>query len=113
LLLSLARLQQITGHPGQITSVLVSNRGNALEGARYSIEVTDEVRALLANQRQVIAIQHVLSTAKGTAALAALQQDTTIPAATLRKLQDLRAQVVSVGQSSKLKSLLSDPAVIG
>ncbi len=112
LLLPLDRLQALTSRPGKITVILVSNRGDDLGGATLTVPVTDQIRALLANPAQVLAAQRILRTAASTSALGQLQQSLTITSATKQKLRDLQAEALLPGQSTRLKSLLSDPAVI-
>jgi putative ABC transport system permease protein len=45
-IMPLARAQQLTGHPGQITSVIISNRGDALSGASFSNTVARTLKPL-------------------------------------------------------------------
>src|SRR5207248_11746819 len=52
-LLPLERVQRLLGHPGAVTTVLVSNRGDAQGGVAYSDDVTSGLRALLANTDHV------------------------------------------------------------
>jgi putative ABC transport system permease protein len=111
-LLPLARLQALSGQPGMISVVLVSNRGDALSGATYTAAVTDQLRALLANPRQVMTAQLILRAPGSQVELHTLQQSLTLSATTRDKLRELQLQVALPGQSTRLKSLLSDPAVI-
>ncbi len=111
-LLPLDRLQNLTGQPGNVTVVLISNRGDTLSGAALTAGVTDQVRALLSNPVQVLNAQLVLRAPASRAEVQKLQQSLTISAATKQKLRDLQAQAQLPGQSTRLKSLLSDPAVI-
>ncbi|MCH7786662.1 MAG: ABC transporter permease, partial [Chloroflexi bacterium] len=50
MLISLSRAQEIFGVPGQINSILVSNRGDSKDGAELSDEVTEYLRGLLTNR---------------------------------------------------------------
>ena len=112
ILVPLDRLQALTGLPGKVTVVLVSNRGDALGGAALTATVADQLRALLANPAQVRAAQAILRAPGTSAELGTLQQSPTIGAATRQKLRELQAQVRLPGQSVRLEGLLSDPAVI-
>jgi putative ABC transport system permease protein len=110
--LPLDRLQSLSSQPGMITAVLVSNHGDALSGATLTSVVTDQLRALLANPQQVMTAQLILRAPASQTALNNLQQSVTLSAGTKDKLRELQAQVALPGQSTQLKSLLSDPAVI-
>jgi putative ABC transport system permease protein len=72
--------------------------------------VTARVRSLLANPRQVAAVQSLLHTQAGSAALAALIVDPA-NAGVKGKLQKLQRQVALPGQSAQLTGLLSNPQV--
>jgi putative ABC transport system permease protein len=43
----MAQLQALTGHEGQITEVLISNRGDAMQGVKYSDAVLSELGPIL------------------------------------------------------------------
>jgi hypothetical protein len=110
-LVPLASLQQVTGQPGQITAVLISNRGNALAGAPLTGRVTSALRTLLASTAGVTAVKLLLILPNGQDALHALQQDRRLAAGTWAKLRGVQAELAVPGASDRLKSLLSDPAV--
>ena len=113
-LLPLDRLQRLTGHPGQITTVLISNRGDAISGASLTSKVADAVRAQLANPAAVTAAKGVLRSAQGHAALLALEKTAQVKNSSdvLAKVRDLRVQASQPGTSIRLKSLLGDPVVV-
>src|SRR5437763_11574940 len=54
-LLPLDRAQALLGRPGQVTEVLISNRGDALAGAALTDRVTAALQAPLADPAQVAA----------------------------------------------------------
>jgi putative ABC transport system permease protein len=94
--LPLDRLQSVIGRPGQITHVLISNRGDALAGAGLTAAVAGRVRALLARPGQVAAVRALLVTPAGRAALRQVLKDPLISAnaQTAKKLRDLQAQLL-------------------
>jgi hypothetical protein len=111
-LVPLQRLQQVIGQPGQITTVLVSNRGDALAAAPLSDQVTNAIQALLADTDTVTTIKRLLILPRGQDALQALQHDPRLAASTQAKLRGVQAELAVPGTSDRLKSLLNDPAVI-
>ena len=60
-LLTLDAAQRMFGKPGQINSVLVSNRGDGEEGAELSDEVTERLRGLLTDRAAAESIIALLS----------------------------------------------------
>ncbi len=91
--------------------VLVSNLGDATSEADNTSAVTTSLRALLANSREVAAAKSLLASREGVAALHTLIADGD-QAGAKTKVTELLALVTQSGQSSELRSLLSDPAVI-
>ncbi len=116
LLLSLDRLQQLTGHAGQITTILISNRGDDIAGGQSSLSntVAGAVRAQLVNPAAVAVAKGALGSAQGQAALRALEKTAAVKSSpdTLTKVRDLQAQAARPGTSDRLKSLLADPTVV-
>ncbi len=108
-MLPLNRLQLLLGLPGAVTMMLISNRGNDTGGYSLSDGVTDQLRALLANDSEVAKVKSLLAGAGGKAALAALIHDQSGSSKT--KLEQLQARVAAPGISDTLRSLLSDTAV--
>src|SRR5262249_9495493 len=90
--------------------VLVSNLGDATSGADNTDLVTNSLRALLANPKNVAVAQALLASPTGQAQLTKLIDDP-LQAGAKDRLTKLRTEVTLRGQSEKLKSLLSDPAV--
>ncbi len=115
-LLSLDRLQQLTGHAGQITTVLISNRGDDITGGQSSLSntVAGAIRAQLVNPAAADAAKGVLGSAQGQAALRALEKTAAVKSSsdTLTKVRDLQAQATRPGTSDRFKSLLADPTVV-
>jgi putative ABC transport system permease protein len=103
-LLPLERLAQ------QPNVVLIANKGGATGGAANTDAVTAPLRALLANARAVATAQALLASHSGSAVLTKLTDDPANVGVKVR-LTALRAAVAQPGQSSRLKSLLSDPEV--
>ena len=60
-LLTLDAAQRMFGKPGQINSVMVSNRGDGLRGAELSDEVTERLRGLLTDRAAAESIVVLLS----------------------------------------------------
>jgi putative ABC transport system permease protein len=110
-LLPLANVQQLLAHPGAVTTLLISNRGDAETGATYSDSVTTELRTLLANGTQVATAHSLLRSHAGQADLTALtgiQTDNGVKT----KLEQLQTQAAVPAPSRSLTTLLSDPDVI-
>ncbi len=112
-LLPLDRLQQIVGLPGQVNVILVSNRGDAIQGAALTDSVLPALRAPLANSAQVGTVQRLLLTPTGLKALHGLQADKGLSATTRTDLHTLEHEIKRTGVSDRLKSLVTDPAVAG
>ncbi|SRR5579883_1016231 len=112
-LLPLDRLQQIAGLPGQVNVILVSNRGDAIQGATLTDSVLPALRAPLANSAQVATVQRLLLTPAGLKALHGLQADKSLSATTRSDLRTLEREIKRPVVSDRLKSLVTDPAVAG
>ena len=115
-LLSLDQLQQLTGHARQITTVLISNRGDDIAGGQSSLSntVASAIRAQLVNPAAVAVAKGALGSAQGQAALRALEKTAAVKSSpdTLTTVRDLQAQAARPGTSDRLKSLLADPTVV-
>ena len=108
-ILPLARAQQLLGQPGAVSMMLISNRGNDTGGYSLSDGVTNQLRALLANNTEVATVKGLLAGNDGKAALATLIHDKS--GTTKTKLEQLQTQVALPGVSDSLRSLLSDTDV--
>ncbi len=93
-------------------TILVSNKGDATSGADKTDDVTDPLRALLAKPGEVAAVQSMLVSTAGKTQLKKLIDDPA-NAGSKSKLVALQQEVARVGQSDRLKSLLSNPSVVG
>ena len=103
-------VRTMIGQPNAVTQILISNQGGLTSGASLSDDVTNQLRALLANTSVVAQVQSLLITPAGKAALTkaiSSESDSTIK----NKLKTLQSQVAGSGQSASLKSLLSDSDV--
>ncbi|MGH2344728.1 MAG: ABC transporter permease, partial [Chloroflexota bacterium] len=112
ILAPLVRVQSLSGRPGAVTHVLVSNRGGLTDGQSLSDGITNQLRGLLANDAQTAKVQALLDTSAGKAALAKVIKDQ-LDSGIKSKLVALQTQAAHSGQSTQLKSLLSDPDVTG
>jgi putative ABC transport system permease protein len=114
MLMSLAQGQQIFGKPGQINSVLVSNRGDSRAGAELSEKVTEQLRQQLTNSQVAQQLKAILSDGARVAAirqraddqLGKLQLD-------MRELATLLEEDVGANPAPtpRLLSLLADDGV--
>jgi putative ABC transport system permease protein len=91
--------------------VLISNKGDATSGADNTDAVTNPLRALLANPKNVAVAQALLASPVGQAQLTKLIGDP-LQAGAKSKLTVLHTEVMQHGQSDRLKSLLSDPTIV-
>jgi hypothetical protein len=112
ILLPLRRLQQVFDQSGQISAVLIANRGDALAGAPLTDMVTTALQSVLSNTAAATRIKLMFILPPGQEALQALIQDPLLPADTRAKLSGVRAELAVPGTSDRLKGLLNDPAVI-
>ncbi len=108
----LVRVQALSGRPGAVTHILISNRGGLTDGASLSDGITNQLRALLANSADTAKVQSILNSSAGKTALTKLIKDQT-DSGIKAKLVSLQTQAARHGQSSQLKSLLSDSDVTG
>ena len=76
-LVSLAQAQAFFGHPGEVNSVLVSNRGGEISGADLSEDVTEHLRSLLTNEDAAREIKTLLGAPEVVAAIRKLADDRT------------------------------------
>ena len=109
ILMPLSRVQSLLGMPGAVTTMLITNHGNSSGGYSSSDVVTNALRALLANDAEVVRAKTVLASNAGKAALATLIHGQS--GSTKTKLQQLQTQVALPGVTDSLRSLLSDTAV--
>lgn len=75
MLLSLAQGQQVLDKPGQINSVLVSNRGDSRAGAELSEKATEQLRQQLTNSQVAQQLKVILSDGATVAAIRQRAED--------------------------------------
>jgi putative ABC transport system permease protein len=106
LVLPLERVSQ------QPNVVLISNTGDATTGADNTDTVTSSLRALLANPANVAKAKSLLASPAGSKALNSLIADP-VQSGVKTKLVALQHEIAQPTQTAQLKTLLSDPDVIG
>ncbi len=106
LLMTLERMQEIFDRRGEINSIVVSNRGDAVEGARVSKEVTKELRVLFSDREVALRLKSLLDQ---EVVLAALEVEEENLGEQLREdVRELRRELVREELSNELVSLLAD-----
>ena len=105
-LVSLSQAQAFFGHPGEVNSILVSNRGDVRSGADLSEDVTEKLRSLLTNEDAAKDLKLLLGTPEVVAAIRKLADDRTgVMKDDLLETADL---LESDGLDPKLVSNLAD-----
>ncbi len=74
-LMSLAQAQEFFGHPGEINSILVSNRGGEQSGADLSDEVTEHLRSMLTDRETAEELKRLLSRPEVVTAIGGLAEN--------------------------------------
>ena len=74
-LMSLPQAQAFFGHPGEVNSILVSNRGDENSGADLSEDVTEHLRSILTNEDVAREIKELLGAPEVVAAIRKLAED--------------------------------------
>ena len=106
LLMTLERMQDIFDRRGEINSIVVSNRGDAVEGARVSKEVTKELRVLFSDRKVALRLKSLLDQ---EVVLAALEVEEENLGDHLREdVRELRRELLREELSNELLSLLAD-----
>ena len=109
-LLTLDAAQRMFGKPGEINSVLVSNRGDGLEGAELSDEVTERLRGLLTDQEVAAQLVALLNDPAILDAVSAAAEDTGQDS--LKEDLQETAALLREGQATpELVSLLAEQSV--
>ena len=109
LVLPLEAAQELFDRPGQINSIVVSNRGGIVSGVDRSEEVTERLRVYFADRAVASQLQAMLSQEEALQALVAAEA--TLEESALQEWQDLRTELARDGASDRLVSLLADPSV--
>ena len=105
-LLSLPQAQAFFDHPGEVNSILVSNRGDDRSGADLSEDVTEHLRSLLTNEDAAREIKTLLGAPEVVAAIRELADDRT--GATKEDLLETADLLEADGLDTKLVSNLAD-----
>ena len=108
-LVSLAQAQAFFGHPGEVNSVLVSNRGDESSGADLSEDVTELLRSLLTNEDAAREIKTILGTPEVVTAIRKLAENQT--GAMKEDLLETADLLEADGLDSKLVSNLADDGI--
>ena len=109
LVLPLERAQELFERPGEINSIVVSNRGDTVSGVDRSEEVTERLRVYFADRDVASSLKALLSGEEALQALAA--REATLDESTLQEWQELRTELGRDGTSDRLVSLLADSEV--
>ena len=109
LILPMERAQALFDRPGEINSIVVSNRGGIVSGVDRSEEVTERLRVYFADRAVASNLQALLSQEEALQALAA--REATLAESALQEWQDLRTELGRDGASDRLVSLLADSDV--
>ena len=108
-LVSLSQAQAFFGHPGEVNSILVSNRGDVRSGADLSEDVTEKLRSLLTNEDAAKDLKLLLGTPEVVTAIRKLADDRTgVMKDDLLETADL---LESDGLDPKLVSNLADDGI--
>ena len=108
-LMSLAQAQTFFGHPGEVNSILVSNRGGERSGADLSEDVTEQLRSLLTNEEAATELKSLLGAPEVVAAIRDLAENQT--GAMKDDLLETADLLESDGLDSKLVSNLADDGI--
>ena len=108
-LVSLPQAQAFFGHPGEVNSILVSNRGDENSGANLSEDVTEQLRSLLTNEEAATELKSLLGATEVVAAIRKLAEDQT--GAMKEDLLETADLLELDGLDSKLVSNLADDGI--
>ena len=109
MLISLERAQSIFDRDGQVNSIVVSNRGNAFDGAGLSEEVTRQLRVLFADPSVAAQLRELLAEDQ---VLRALENRERSPSRSPgMDMASLSGELRREGVSDRLISLLADERV--
>ena len=110
LIVPLERAQTWFGRPGQINSIVVSNRGDERAGDELSEEVTRELRVLFSDREVASRLKELLNQEEVDKALKRRQKSLAGPQK--EDISRLRAELQREGVSDELISLLSNQNVL-
>ncbi len=109
LVLPLEAAQELFERPGEINSIVVSNRGDTVSGVDRSEEVTERLRVFFADRAVASQLQTLLSQEEPLQAL--VGSEATLDESDQQELQQLRTELTRDGTSDRLVSLLADSDV--
>ena len=108
-LISIPQAQTFFGHPGEVNSVAISNRGDAGSGAALSDEVTEHLRSLLTDRDVALQLKDLLNKPQVTAKIRANAED--LPDGTKEDMLEFADLLEAEELDSKLVSYLGDDAL--
>ncbi len=111
LIFSLERAQATFGREGQINSIVVSNRGDSVEGEEVSKSVARRLRVLYTDRRVAAELQSLLDSEPVLDALAA--QEESLANHLKEEVSQLRDELRAEELSDDLVSLLADEDIVG
>ena len=109
LILPMERAQALFDRPGEINSIVVSNRGGIVSGVDRSEEVTERLRVYFADRDVASQLQALLSQEEALQALSA--REAALDESALQEWQEFRTELAGDGASDRLVSLLADSDV--
>ena len=110
MIISLERAQEIFGRTGQITSIVISNRGDNLTGNELSDEVTKDLRVRFADRETASRLKDLLNDEVFLKALE-LERDTTVDTDLKERLTKLHTGILAPGLTDDLIDALADSEV--
>ncbi len=110
MIISLERAQEIFGRTGQITSIVISNRGDNLTGNELSDEVTKDLRVRFADRETASRLKDLLNDEVFLKALE-LERDTAVDTDLKERLTKLHAGIMAPGLTDDLIDALADAEV--
>ena len=105
-ILPLESAQRIFGRPGQINSIVVSNRGDETSGVKLSKDVTKKLRVLFSDREVASQLKELLSQESVLAALK--EQEVSLSEHDQEDVSQLRRELQRPEVSDELISLLAD-----
>ncbi len=110
MIISLERAQEIFGRTGQITSIVISNRGDNLTGNELSDEVTKDLRVRFADRETASRLKDLLNDEVFLKALE-LERDTAVDTDLKERLTKLHTGILAPGLTDDLIDALADAEV--
>ena len=110
MIISLERAQEVFGRTGQITSIVISNRGDNLTGNELSDEVTKDLRVRFADRETASRLKDLLNDEVFLKALE-LERDTTVDTDLKERLTKLHTGILAPGLTDDLIDALADSEV--